>query len=214
MAHQRIIVFIFVYSFPQQESWRRLPWSHWNGLWLAYKEDVIVAHYWGKGNVTEHIVFDSRKDKRMMSKGERLEKRDPGNKSDAVSLVPAWAVDIYVTWKEGMSNTAATVAKVQSSLALGSSIIFSQRTSWTINRRWASPLRLWRNTCQHHLETKNNVTSWWNCGLSLLGCVNRTDNFSPLSSVSLEYLNTIQEVDTSVRAIWLVEALITISKPI
>lgn len=42
-------------------------------------------------------MFDSRKDKRMMSKGERLEKRDPGNKSDAVSLVPAWAVDIYVT---------------------------------------------------------------------------------------------------------------------
>lgn len=51
----------------------------------------------------------------MMSKGECLEKRNPGNKSDAVSLVPAdtWAVDIYVTWKEGTSNTTATVAKVQ-----------------------------------------------------------------------------------------------------
>lgn len=55
-----------------------------------------------------------------MSRGKCLDKRDPGNKSDAVSLVPTvtWEVRMHVTCKEGTLNTAATVTKVQSSSTL------------------------------------------------------------------------------------------------
>lgn len=76
-----------------------------------------------------------------------------------------------VAWERWALNSGVQVAKVQSSLALGSRIILSQRISWTSSNEWASAVRHCRNTCQHHLAAKNNGVNLWDWGLSYHGYV-------------------------------------------
>lgn len=59
---------------------------------LGSEEMFLEAHYPGKRNRIKHTVFESRKEKRWLT----FRSEDPGNRSDAVSLVPADTLEVVM----------------------------------------------------------------------------------------------------------------------